>query len=42
MKAGISAAAEVDGVCKISAGNYEGKLGQVKLQLREIVPELFK
>jgi formylmethanofuran--tetrahydromethanopterin N-formyltransferase len=34
MKAGIKAAMSVDGVIKISAGNYEGKLGNYKIDLR--------
>ena len=42
MKAGIESVVEMTGVQKIAAGNYGGKLGQVKLELREIVPELFK
>jgi len=42
MKAGIESVVEMAGIQKISAGNYGGKLGQVKLELREIVPELFK
>jgi formylmethanofuran--tetrahydromethanopterin N-formyltransferase len=36
MKNGIEAAMEVDGVVKISAGNYEGKLGKHKIFLREL------
>jgi formylmethanofuran--tetrahydromethanopterin N-formyltransferase len=36
MKVGIQAAAEVDGVVKISAGNYNGKLGRYKINLREL------
>ena len=38
MKVGIEAASAVDGVVKISAGNYGGKLGEYKLNLRELVP----
>jgi formylmethanofuran--tetrahydromethanopterin N-formyltransferase len=38
MKAGINAAANVDGVAKISAGNYGGKLGDYKIYLRELFP----
>ena len=34
MKAGIEAALSVDGVVKISAGNYAGKLGNYKIYLR--------
>jgi len=37
MKAGIEAARCVDGVVKISAGNYGGKLGEHKINLRELV-----
>jgi formylmethanofuran--tetrahydromethanopterin N-formyltransferase len=36
MKAGIEAALSVDGVVKISAGNYGGKLGEYKLNLKEL------
>ncbi len=42
MKAGIESIFEMQGVKRISAGNYGGKLGQVKLELREIVPNLFE
>jgi len=38
MKAGIEAALSVDGVVKISAGNYAGKLGNYKIYLRELFP----
>jgi len=38
MKAGIKAAGEVDGVLRISAGNYGGKLGEYKIHLRELFP----
>jgi formylmethanofuran--tetrahydromethanopterin N-formyltransferase len=38
MKAGIEAALSVDGVVRISAGNYEGKLGDYKIYLRELFP----
>jgi len=38
MKAGISAAMTMDGVTKISAGNYGGKLGKYKIYLRELFP----
>jgi formylmethanofuran--tetrahydromethanopterin N-formyltransferase len=38
MKAGIEAASSVDGVVKISAGNYGGKLGEYKIFLRELFP----
>jgi formylmethanofuran--tetrahydromethanopterin N-formyltransferase len=36
MKAGIEAALNVDGVVRISAGNYAGKLGEFKIYLREL------
>ena len=36
MRAGIEAAVEVDDVVRISAGNYGGKLGEHKIQLREL------
>jgi formylmethanofuran--tetrahydromethanopterin N-formyltransferase len=36
MKAGIDAVLNVDGVVKISAGNYGGKLGRYKIYLREL------
>jgi formylmethanofuran--tetrahydromethanopterin N-formyltransferase len=38
MKAGIEAAMNVDGVVKISAGNYRGELGEYKIHLRELFP----
>ena len=38
MKAGINAASEVDGVLRISAGNYGGKLGKYKIYLKELFP----
>jgi len=37
VKVGIQAAAEVDGVVKISAGNYGGKLGRHKIALRGLL-----
>ncbi len=37
-RAGISAASEVDGVLRISAGNYGGKLGAYKIYLKELFP----
>jgi len=37
MKAGIKAVSNVDGVVRISAGNYGGKLGEYKINLRELV-----
>jgi formylmethanofuran--tetrahydromethanopterin N-formyltransferase len=36
MKAGIEAAAKIDGVVRVSAGNYGGKLGEFKIHLREL------
>jgi formylmethanofuran--tetrahydromethanopterin N-formyltransferase len=36
MKAGIQSATEVEGVVRISAGNYGGKLGKHKIYLREL------
>ncbi|MEM3700172.1 MAG: formylmethanofuran--tetrahydromethanopterin N-formyltransferase [Candidatus Bathyarchaeia archaeon] len=36
MRAGIEAVLEVDGVVKVSAGNYDGKLGDYKIYLREL------
>ena len=36
MRVGIEAALSVDGVAKISAGNYAGKLGDYKIYLREL------
>jgi formylmethanofuran--tetrahydromethanopterin N-formyltransferase len=36
MKAGIEAVLNVDGVVRISAGNYGGKLGEFKIHLREL------
>jgi formylmethanofuran--tetrahydromethanopterin N-formyltransferase len=36
MKAGIEAALKVQGVAKISAGNYGGKLGDYRIYLREL------
>jgi formylmethanofuran--tetrahydromethanopterin N-formyltransferase len=37
-KAGIEAVLRVDGVVKVSAGNYGGKLGEHKISLRELFP----
>ncbi|MEM2122055.1 MAG: formylmethanofuran--tetrahydromethanopterin N-formyltransferase [Candidatus Bathyarchaeia archaeon] len=37
MKVGIEAASQVDGVVKISAGNYQGKLGSHIISLRELI-----
>jgi formylmethanofuran--tetrahydromethanopterin N-formyltransferase len=36
MKAGIEAVLNVDGVVRVSAGNYDGKLGEFKILLREL------
>jgi formylmethanofuran--tetrahydromethanopterin N-formyltransferase len=38
MKVGIQAASIVDDVVRISAGNYDGKLGDYKVHLRELFP----
>jgi len=38
MKVGIQRAGDVNGVVKISAGNYGGKLGKHKIFLRELFP----
>ncbi len=38
MKIGISTTMNVEGVVKISAGNYGGKLGKYKIYLRELFP----
>jgi formylmethanofuran--tetrahydromethanopterin N-formyltransferase len=38
MRTGIHAAMTVEGVSKISAGNYGGKLGKYKIYLRELFP----
>ncbi len=37
MKVAIYAGAEVDGVARISAGNYGGKLGRYHIRLRELI-----
>ncbi len=37
-KAGVKAVLGVDGVERVSAGNYGGKLGDYKIQLRELFP----
>ncbi|PVX24692.1 MAG: formylmethanofuran--tetrahydromethanopterin formyltransferase [Candidatus Bathyarchaeum sp.] len=37
MKAGIQSASKVDGVVRISAGNYGGKLGKHKIRLQELL-----
>ena len=36
IKSGIGAVLNVDGVVRISAGNYSGKLGEFKIHLREL------
>jgi len=38
MKAGIEAVSKVEGVVRVSAGNYGGKLGKHKIFLRELFP----
>lgn len=38
MKRGIEAVLEVEGVSKVSAGNYGGKLGDFKIYLHELFP----
>jgi formylmethanofuran--tetrahydromethanopterin N-formyltransferase len=38
MKAGIQVVVNVDGVVRVSAGNYGGKLGEFKIHLRELFP----
>jgi formylmethanofuran--tetrahydromethanopterin N-formyltransferase len=38
MKAGIDAVLNIDGVVRISAGNYGGKLGEFRIHLRELFP----
>ena len=37
-KVGIEAVLGVDGVVKVSAGNYGGKLGEHKIMLKELFP----
>ena len=37
MKVGIEAASKVDGVLRISAGNFGGKLGEHKIRLKELL-----
>ncbi len=37
-KAGVRAVLDLDGVVKVSAGNYGGKLGEHKIFLRELFP----
>jgi formylmethanofuran--tetrahydromethanopterin N-formyltransferase len=36
MRVGIEACLAVDGVVKVSAGNYNGTLGKYKIYLREL------
>ncbi len=38
MKVGIQAVLNLDGVVRVSAGNYGGKLGEFKINLRELFP----
>ena len=38
MKVGIEAVLNVNGVVRVSAGNYGGKLGEFKIHLRELFP----
>jgi len=38
MKAGIKAVLSFDGIVRVSAGNYGGKLGDYKIYLRELFP----
>jgi formylmethanofuran--tetrahydromethanopterin N-formyltransferase len=38
MKAGIEAVSDVEGVVRVSAGNYGGKLGRHKIFLGELFP----
>jgi formylmethanofuran--tetrahydromethanopterin N-formyltransferase len=37
-KAGIEAVLDIDGMTRISAGNYGGRLGAYKINLRELFP----
>jgi len=37
MEEGVKAAASVEGVIRISAGNYGGRLGPYKVFLREVL-----
>ena len=36
MKAGIEAVIDFDDVLKVSAGNYQGKLGEYRIDLKEL------
>ncbi|MBS7640700.1 formylmethanofuran--tetrahydromethanopterin N-formyltransferase [Candidatus Bathyarchaeota archaeon] len=38
MRAGVKAASSVEGVVRISAGNYGGRLGKYRIYLRELMP----
>jgi formylmethanofuran--tetrahydromethanopterin N-formyltransferase len=38
MKVAIQSVEDVSGLVKISAGNYDGKLGKYKIFLRELFP----
>jgi formylmethanofuran--tetrahydromethanopterin N-formyltransferase len=38
MRAAIESVSDMDGVLRITAGNYEGKLGKYKIYLRELFP----
>jgi len=38
LKKGIEATLDIDGVVRVSAGNYGGKLGAFKINLRELFP----
>jgi formylmethanofuran:tetrahydromethanopterin formyltransferase len=37
MKAAVLNAMDIEGVIKVSAGNYGGKLGKYKIFLRELI-----
>ena len=36
MGAGIGAAEDVEGILRISAGNFDGKLGKFKIHLKDL------
>lgn len=36
LKAGIESVLDIEGVTRVSAGNYDGKLGQYKIQISEL------
>ena len=40
IKAGIDSVIDFDGVIKVSAGNYGGKLGKYRIYLRQLLPRL--